>query len=779
MGENKRIVTGTNYVRAVGIIFVLAYHFFPSLLSGGFFGVDIFFTLSGYLITASIIQAYDDGIFNFGAFIKRRLVRLVPSVLFTVLFTMALTVLISPDFRVGILAQLTAALTFTTNYFEIAQGHSYESQLLPRLFVHTWFLAAQVQLYVIWGLTAAFVYKRFKNKRTALLVCSSVIALFSFIRMQAGVIPEQDNSVVYYDTLARAYPFMIGSVIGALFGFKPGEKAAALMGKRFFKRLVCALGIASAAGIFLLAVYFSFTDTLTYRIGMLGVSVMTAVIIVWLRTINETSRVKEPLPVRFIGVASYSVYLLHWPLFIIVTQLVREHAYGLSLSNRQTVACLVSVLCTLPLAWLSYKYVENIPRGTQRMKRIALTLGSFMLAPSVFAVAGAPEITSIEESFLYMPEQEAVPVFVVSAAENDATPAPIVSEPPSVKPPHTEKPFMPTPTDTPVTDATPPPAVEPTAAPSEEPIAIIEPEAGPTEAPAADTPPPADEPSAAPTQEPAENDEPEAKPSETPVTEVSEETPAPVIEAEPTETPAAVVSSETPAPVSVTEPPKAQVVADSSQLLIGMPTPTPAPVRPINSEFIDVKYEGLTIDGGVLILGDSVTLGASQVMYPLFNYVTDNNWTFEAKVSRNMKNGLNIINEYIAEGKLSNYKYIVLALASNIQNSTYKSIEELIKILGGDYEVIFVTGYGRDFMVEPAEYLRTLPGLYENISVADWEKSIEPYTKELAPDGLHAGTTLSRKIYSECILDTIIKIMDERTEEQPSEEPAAKREVIF
>jgi hypothetical protein len=144
-----------------------------------------------------------------------------------------------------------------------------------------------------------------------------------------------------------------------------------------------------------------------------------------------------------------------------------------------------------------------------------------------------------------------------------------------------------------------------------------------------------------------------------------------------------------------------------------------------------------------------------------------------------MKNGLNIINEYIAEGKLSNYKYIVLALASNIQNNTYKSIEELIKILADDYEVIFVTGYGRDFMVEPAEYLRTLPGLYDNISVADWEKSIEPHTKELAPDGLHAGTTLSRKIYSECILDTIIKIMEEPAEQPPVVEAIEEREVIF
>jgi hypothetical protein len=81
-------------------------------------------------------------------------------------------------------------------------------------------------------------------------------------------------------------------------------------------------------------------------------------------------------------------------------------------------------------------------------------------------------------------------------------------------------------------------------------------------------------------------------------------------------------------------------------------------------------------------------------------------------------------------------------------------------------------------MAEPAAYLRTLPGLYENISVADWEKSIEPHTKELAPDGLHAGTTLSRKIYSECILDAIIRTMDEPAEEPPVAEAAEEFEII-
>jgi hypothetical protein len=515
------------------------------------------------------------------------------------------------------------------------------------------------------------------------------------------------------------------------------------------------LAIVSAAGIALLAIYMSFSDIVTYRVGMLSVSVMTVIIIIFLRTLNEKAPVNEPRIISFLGTASYSVYLLHWPLYIIVTQLVREHGYRLSLSDRQAVACLASLLCTLPMAWLTYKYVESIPRGTRRLKRVALTIGAFMFVPSFYAVASAPKITSIEESFNYTPEEEVMPVFVVSAAENETPPPTSTDEPPRVEP----TPAIQPPSDTPETQ---PPFI--TTEPEEEPTETKEPTAEPTAGQTA-------EPTTEPTAEPTE-----------PI-ETAEQTAEPIVY--PTDTPATEPDTETPAPESSTAPPLTQVAVNSSQM-IGMPVPTatpvptpaPIPVKPINSEFIDVKYEGLTLDGGVLILGDSVTLGASQVLYPLFNYVTDNNWTFEAKVSRNMKNGVTIINEYIADGRLINYKYIVLALASNIQNTTYDAIDELIQILGGDYKVIFVTGYGRDFMTEPAAYLRSLPGLYKNISVADWEKSIEGHTKELAPDGLHAGTTLSRKIYSECILDAILKTMEEREEEPPVAEPIEERKVI-
>ncbi|MDR1358284.1 MAG: acyltransferase [Coriobacteriales bacterium] len=152
-------------LRAFGVILVLTYHFAPSIMPGGFIGVDVFFVFSGYLITSLLVREYvETGKVRLFAFYLRRFRRLLPAVLAMLLVSLPLALLISPDFRVGILKQVSAVLGWVTNYYEIINGQSYSDRLLPHLFVHTWTLAIEMQYYLIWGLVLALLIRIFGKR---------------------------------------------------------------------------------------------------------------------------------------------------------------------------------------------------------------------------------------------------------------------------------------------------------------------------------------------------------------------------------------------------------------------------------------------------------------------------------------------------------------------------------------------------------------------------------------------------------------------------------------
>lgn len=147
-------------VRITGLILVLTYHFFQTKFTGGFIGVDVFFTFSGFLITALMVDEFvKANDFKLMAFYKRRFYRIVPPLFISVLVVLPLTYLIDHDFVTGIGKQIAAALSFTTNYFEIATSGSYENKFIPHLFVHTWSLAVEMHFYIIWGLSLSLLPK--------------------------------------------------------------------------------------------------------------------------------------------------------------------------------------------------------------------------------------------------------------------------------------------------------------------------------------------------------------------------------------------------------------------------------------------------------------------------------------------------------------------------------------------------------------------------------------------------------------------------------------------
>ena len=210
---------------------VLTYHFFQTQFTGGFIGVDIFFTFSGFLITSLMVDEFarSDN-FKLMAFYGRRFYRIVPPLFIAVLLVLPLTYLIDHDFVTDIGKQVAAALGFTTNYFEIATGGSYENKFIPHLFVHTWSLAVEMHFYILWGLIAWLVAKisrRLASGRRALTrfrwglgLLTTAFAIESFVMMYFGAVGLKDFSPVYFSSLTHCFPFFVGGLIGVLSGIK-------------------------------------------------------------------------------------------------------------------------------------------------------------------------------------------------------------------------------------------------------------------------------------------------------------------------------------------------------------------------------------------------------------------------------------------------------------------------------------------------------------------------------------------------------------------------------
>ena len=230
-------------IRAFGLLLVLGYHLFYNLLPSGFVGVDIFFAFSGFLITAHIMEEVRET-HKFGLFVfyKRRAKRILAPLFLSVVFTLPFALVISPDFTVSISKQLASVLSFTSNWFYIITNTSYEAQLLPQLYVHTWSLSILMQLYLAWGAICALLVvaskqlskqliKKFDHDphyffRFLIIAVSAVFAICSFVYMVFSYNAESNPNAVYFNTFSRSFPFFIGICAAAVWGINPQQDAA-------------------------------------------------------------------------------------------------------------------------------------------------------------------------------------------------------------------------------------------------------------------------------------------------------------------------------------------------------------------------------------------------------------------------------------------------------------------------------------------------------------------------------------------------------------------------
>ncbi len=340
---------GIDGLRAVAVLAVFFYHVGVGWMPGGWMGVDLFFVISGYLITSLLLQEYErNRHIKVVQFWLRRARRLLPAVAVLIASVMVLAAIFAPADIDSLRGDAVASLFYVQNWHLIFTHQSYfESFGRPSLLRHLWSLSVEEQFYLIWPLVFAAGLTRL-SKRKLLGIVLGGIAL-STLLMIIFYNPPNGIDHAFYGTDTRAAALLIGVALALV--WQPGE-----LPEPTNRRLGRLLDVAGAVAIFMVIrdfATFNDFDSSSYEGGLLGFSIWAGIAIgACAHPATMLNRWLGFAPLLWLGLRSYSFYLWHWP----VVTLTRPE---LDVSLPRGILIPLQLAVTLLLAHLSYEYVEQ------------------------------------------------------------------------------------------------------------------------------------------------------------------------------------------------------------------------------------------------------------------------------------------------------------------------------------------------------------------------------------------------------------------------------------
>ena len=352
MGKKRRYITGLDGIRAIAVIMVLAYHLKLALFKSGFLGVTVFFVLSGYLITGILIsEVEEEGTIDLKNFWLRRIRRLVPAVMsMAVVIIFVSTVVNRVIFTKGCKDFLASVLGFN-NWWQIFNKVSYfEAAGVPSPFTHCWSLAIETQFYLIYPLILLGIYKLAKSRgegraKRGLLFAgvTLLLALISVILMIVLFDPQQDASRVYYGTDTRAFSLLFGALLAILWEYR-------MVPRRFSASVNMVLGSVSFVVLLVMTIAINGSSNFWYRGGQLVGTILT-VLVIYTVSGRKTwlSRFLSNPVLKWIGDRSYSIYLWHYPIILLISKGIKASWW----------ITLIEIVLSVVLAELSYRFIET------------------------------------------------------------------------------------------------------------------------------------------------------------------------------------------------------------------------------------------------------------------------------------------------------------------------------------------------------------------------------------------------------------------------------------
>lgn len=428
-------IAGLDALRALAVVLVVAHHVWPSALPGGFIGVDVFFVLSGFLITTILVRERTaSGRISLRRFWIHRARRLVPALAVVVTVSVAAVAAaqaVAPaggddvggapwsDLLVGVGAQMSAAATFTSNWLSVAVGQSYATAGAPALLGNLWSLAVEEQFYVLWPLVVAGALAAGASRVRA-TAGAAALALASAGAMALLFVADADPTRVYVGTDTHAFGLMAGAGLAFWWSGRDGAASASSRGDRSVgARGALAAGGIGVAVLAVLALWLPWESPATYRGGLVIASFATVAIINAMLHAPAVGRRADVAPLRWIGERSYGIYLWHWPVLVILVTMLD----GGRVREASGVTAVLVVAVTVGAAAASYRWVETPVRRAgfraslrallewlypvaedpeavrvTRRRRAAAFGGAVaaVLALAGSAVASAPDQTSLE-----------------------------------------------------------------------------------------------------------------------------------------------------------------------------------------------------------------------------------------------------------------------------------------------------------------------------------------------------------------------------------------------
>ena len=717
-------MSGLDGLRAVAVIAVLLFHADLGILPGGFFGVDVFFVISGFLITTLLLREHvSTGRIDVVGFWRRRARRLLPA-LFLVLAGVAVFAAAAvPDAVVRLRADVLAALAYATNWYLIFDHESYFATIgRPSLPRHLWSLAVEEQFYVAWPIVLAVALAVLR--RRGAFVLTVLIAAASVAWTVVLFDPDADPSRVYYGTDTRLFGLLAGAALAFVWSarlngarLRTGPASARL----HWSDVVAVAGLAALAWAFWAADEF---DPFLYPWGTLAIALVTAAVIAAVtHPAGRVGRVLDIAPLQWIGRRSYGIYLWHWPVFVLT-----RPGLDVSLPPAATLALRLGV--TLALAAISYRFVEVPIRcgafGSLRSRLGTARRGTVWARAGVLASGAALLIVVVAVSARVIGTQPADSSGILPAASFQAVVSAAAPSEPSASDLPSAAPASPLPARRPTASAAPLPGREsaspaPVPSGSEPPVTASSP-AGPVtgdpDAPAGSLPPVT-------ATDPASTPEPPL-PGVQAGHPVPPSVPAPLPDASSSTAP----SNAAPAPVPVPALPSV--------------TPAPTAVPPI----VAVPQSSPAVSHATAFaIGDSVMLGAATELGAALGRVE-----VDAVVGRQVSTALAILQARRAANRLPDV--VIVHLADNGPVTT-RQVNALFDVLADVPHVLLLTiRVPDDFESHNNRLLTQLALVRANVTVVDWHAASEGHPELFWNDGEHLRPE-GAQVYAALIASTL------------------------